>query len=112
MLNEMIKKAEAYGRTVEFDSLGLDGTPMFFDPYFGTDENGKVQIQTTTQGFLDEMKRIFGQKVEPRKGFFFLYFIVSTKVGEIIPHPPRKSQEEICKFFMKKNYHKKVLKNA
>ena len=56
MLNEMIKKAEAYGRTVEFDSLGLDGTPMFF----GTDENGKVQIQTTTQGFLDEMKRIFG----------------------------------------------------
>lgn len=72
MLNEMIKKAEAYGRTVEFDSLGLDGTPMFFDPYFGTDENGKVQIQTTTQGFLDEMKKIFGQKVEPRKGFFFL----------------------------------------
>ena len=60
MLNEMIKKAEAYGRTVEFDSLGLDGTPMFFDPYFGADENGKVQIQTTTQGFLDEMKKIFG----------------------------------------------------
>ena len=71
MLNEMIKKAEAYGRTVEFDSLGLDGTPMFFDPYFGTDENGKVQIQTITQGFFDAMEKIFGQKGEPRKGFFF-----------------------------------------
>ena len=101
MLNEMIKKAEAYGRTVEFDSLGLDGTPMFFDPYFGIDENGKVQIQTTTQGFLDEMKKIFGQKVEPRKGFFFF---VSKKAntplqGEKLYHTRQeKSRESFMNF--------------
>ena len=96
MLNEMIKKAEAYGRTVEFDSLGLDGTPMFFDPYFGTDENGKVQIQTTTQGFLDEMKRIFGQKVEPREGFFF--YAEENEypfAGRNYTTPAKESQEKI-----------------
>ena len=64
MLNEMIKKAEAYGRTVEFDSLGLDGTVMFFDPYFEINNNGKVQIQTTTQGFFDAMEEIFGYSVD------------------------------------------------
>ena len=99
MLNEMIKKAEAYGRTVEFDSLGLVGTPMFFDPYFGTDENGKVQIQTTTQGFLDEMKKIFGQKVEPRKGFFFM----SNKTNkylqcEILPYTQQKIKHFLQNF--------------
>lgn len=62
MLNEMIKKAEAYGCTAQFDSLGFDGTTMFFDPYFEIDNNGKVQIQTTTQGFFDTMAEIFGQE--------------------------------------------------
>ena len=100
MLNEMIKKAEAYGRTVEFDSLGLDGTPMFFDPYFGTDESGKVQIQTTTQGFLDEMKRIFGQKVEPRKGFFFYAEESEHPFAgrKIIPRLPRKVKKKFVNF--------------
>ena len=60
MLNEMIKKAEICGHTIKFDSLGLDGTVMFFDPYFEINNNGKVQIQTTTQGFFDAMEEIFG----------------------------------------------------
>ena len=56
----MIKKAEICGRTIKFDSLGLDGTTMLFDPYFEIDNNDKVKIQTTTQGFLDAMEEIFG----------------------------------------------------
>ena len=60
MIKEMIKKAETYGYEVQLDSLGLDGTAMFFNPYFEVDENGAVYVKTITQSFMNSMNEIFG----------------------------------------------------
>ena len=44
-------------------------------------------------------------KKNPR-GFFFLQFIVSTQLGEIILRLPEKVKKNFYEFFVKKNIHK------